>query len=409
MDNPARILACDDSVTIRKALELILIPAGFEVEFAVNGAEAIEKAKHSRPSILLLDFILPDMRGTEVCRELLADDATGSIPVVLISARGAEIRQAYHDVENVIDYLTKPFTPDAVLGVIREVLASAPPAAEAATPTAEKPEARVDAPTAAAPPAPPTAPRSAPAVQAPRVEATKPVPPAANDGLEAMFETLRAGLEGVYVEELGSPANGDGDASGSYAELASRLAQQLGETLEQVEGKQRYRLYGDGSVRSLDESLVEAYRRVCRLLFRAVAAGDAGESVQRVRPRVLAVCQGNGAAFEQLSALAADPGEAHVVVVASDYRQLPILTRLYAPTHLVVDASPGGGLAEHLAAMRALPEGKRMKILALAAGAGNAARAADVGGDEVLEVGPTLPEAIRRSISPAGSASSPPV
>src|SRR5262245_15543737 len=126
MEQPVHILACDDSVTIRKALELILVPAGFQVEFAVNGAEAIEKAKQSAPSILLLDFILPDLRGTEVCRELLADPQTRQIPVVLISARGAEIRQAYHDVDNVIDYLTKPFTPDAVLGVIRDVLASQP-------------------------------------------------------------------------------------------------------------------------------------------------------------------------------------------------------------------------------------------------------------------------------------------
>lgn len=421
METPIRILACDDSVTIRKALELILVPAGFEVEFAVNGAEAIEKAKNVTPSILLLDFILPDMRGTEVCRELLADAQTRSIPVVLISARGAEIRQAYHDVENVIDYLTKPFTPDAVLGVIREVLATQPARAEeaaraaaatTATPPAAEPPAPAEVetprpaalPSAAAPP-----PQAASDDEADDLPVAEGLPPAArHDSLETMFETLRAGLEGVYVEESDTPAGIGVDPAQSYTELASRLAQQLGETLEQAESRQRFRLYGDGSVRSLDESLLETYRRVCRLLFRAVAAGAVGESVHVARARVLAVCPRDGESHEHLSALAREPGEAHVFLVSSDYRQLPMLTRLYGPTHLVVDVGRGAAVLEQLKTLRAMPEARRMKVLAISRGEpGQVAQLSDLGADAVLPLGPGLQEAIRRRLAGVVEAAAP--
>jgi len=427
MENPTRILAVDDSVTIRKALELILVPAGFKVEFAVNGAEAIDKAKQFQPAVVLLDFILPDMRGTEVCRELLAEPETRHLPVVLISARGAEIRQAYHDVDNVVDYLTKPFTPEAVLGVIREVLAAqpvqpaeAPPLPAAAAPVAApqdsapadidaeaeveelEAEAPAAAPVAVAAAAPPPEPRAA---SAPAPLQAVPPAPTARDGLEAMFETLRAGLEGVYVEEMDTPRGAGADPTHSYTELVSRLSQQLGETLEQAESRQRFRLYGDGSVRSLDESLLETYRRVCRLLFRAVASGAVGEAATRERPRVLIVSPRDGDSHDLLAGLARDPGEAHAFHVASDYRQLPMLVRLYAPTHLVVDAGRGGAIWEQLKTLRSLPEARRTQILAISHGeARESAAFADLGADAVLEAGPGLQEAIRRRLSPALSA-----
>jgi hypothetical protein len=223
--------------------------------------------------------------------------------------------------------------------------------------------------------------------------------PSGRDGLEAMFETLRAGLEGVYVEESDTPAGVGVDAAQSYTDLASRLAQQLGETLEQAESRQRFRLYGDGSVRSLDESLLETYRRVCRLLFRA-AAGALGETAHRERPRVLVVCPRDGESHERLSALARDAGEAHVFVVASDYRQLPILARLYGPTHLVVDTGRGGALLEQLKIVRALLR-RRTKVLAIAPAAesGRAAQLQDLGVDVVLDAGPGMQEAIRRWLS----------
>jgi len=110
MDEKPRVLGVDDSLTIRKALELVLKPAGYMLELAATGAEALEKARGFQPAAILLDFILPDMRGSEVCRRLAADPETAHIPVVLISAKGAEIQQAYQDASNVAAYVVKPFT-----------------------------------------------------------------------------------------------------------------------------------------------------------------------------------------------------------------------------------------------------------------------------------------------------------
>ena len=125
MDARPRILGVDDSLTIRKALEIVLKPAGYDLELAADGAEALAKAKALQPALILLDFILPDLRGTDVCRQLLADPETAHIPVVLISAKGAEIEQAYRDVSNVVSYIAKPFKPPVLTGVVAEVLARA--------------------------------------------------------------------------------------------------------------------------------------------------------------------------------------------------------------------------------------------------------------------------------------------
>src|SRR5512147_805755 len=125
MDARPRILGVDDSLTIRKALEIVLKPAGYELELAADGAEALAKAKALQPALILLDFILPDLRGTDVCRQLAADPATAHIPVVLISAKGAEIEQAYRDISNVVSYIAKPFKPPVLTSVVAEVLARA--------------------------------------------------------------------------------------------------------------------------------------------------------------------------------------------------------------------------------------------------------------------------------------------
>ncbi len=119
----ATILAIDDSLTIRKLVDLILKSAGYTVILAEKGAEGLQLAQTHKPDLILLDYVLPDLASTEICRQLLADPATAGIPVLLISTNGAAIRQLYTDSRNVKDYLTKPFQAKVLQSVIAHLLA----------------------------------------------------------------------------------------------------------------------------------------------------------------------------------------------------------------------------------------------------------------------------------------------
>ena len=119
----SRILVVDDSLTIRRALELILEPEGYELRLAASGKEALEIAHAFDPELILLDYVLPDMRGPDVCAALEEIPHTQNTPVVLVSAKGTSIRQAYQDARNVVSYITKPFKPQVILSVVAHALA----------------------------------------------------------------------------------------------------------------------------------------------------------------------------------------------------------------------------------------------------------------------------------------------
>ena len=125
-----RILAIDDSLTIRKMVEIILRGAGHEVLLAETGTAGLALARTAKPDIILLDFVLPDLPSTEICRQLLAAPDTAAIPILLISTNGAAIRQLYADSRNVRDYLTKPFQAKVLQSVIDHLLAKKPAPAE---------------------------------------------------------------------------------------------------------------------------------------------------------------------------------------------------------------------------------------------------------------------------------------
>ncbi|MBI4516130.1 MAG: response regulator [Deltaproteobacteria bacterium] len=421
MDEKPRILGVDDSLTIRKALEIVLKPAGYMLDLAADGTEAIEKAKATKPALILLDFILPDMRGTEVCRRLAEDPDTANIPVILISAKGAEIRQAYEDIGNVVSYIAKPFKPQIVINLVAEVLAKA--AGGELVKTAPVPEAAIF-PAArpalepiAVPPAViiPELPAAAPSLAAtmPLLEvpplnggsaAREPQPLAArleeideaeaeeaaevavttlNDGarrelLEVMFETLRAGLEGVYVEEVDTPAGAAADQARSYTDLIESLTHELGESLQHARSGARHTLYGDGSVRSLDDTLLDVFRRACRLLFRAVVVGAVEADLAPVRQRVLIACHRDSAVHEQLRALALAHPEWQIFTITEGFRQLPMMTRLYGPTHLIAEVTGAGALWDQLRQLQRMPEARSLTVIGLA----NPSRASGNGHDD---------------------------
>ncbi len=116
------ILAVDDSLTMRKLTETTLRQAGYEVLLASTGTEGFKMALDRRPDLVLLDYILPDMRGVEFCQQLQDHDGGHLIPILLISGHGNAIRELYQDFPNVVDYLTKPFAANVLQAVVSNIL-----------------------------------------------------------------------------------------------------------------------------------------------------------------------------------------------------------------------------------------------------------------------------------------------
>jgi DNA-binding response OmpR family regulator len=117
-----RVLVVDDDAPIRLLCRVNLEAEGMEVVEAQNGPEGLEKARTSSPDIVLLDVMLPQLDGWRVAEALLADPATGEIPIVFLTAR-AELRDQARGLEiGGVDYITKPFNPVELADAIRALL-----------------------------------------------------------------------------------------------------------------------------------------------------------------------------------------------------------------------------------------------------------------------------------------------
>ncbi len=117
-----RVLVIDDSPTILKVVHLVLSKAGFTVDVAETGEEGLELARENMPGLILLDFVMPKMNGYQVCRALAADKDLSSIPVVLMSAKGDQVGERFVKVMGIVDYITKPFSPEAITAVAQHTI-----------------------------------------------------------------------------------------------------------------------------------------------------------------------------------------------------------------------------------------------------------------------------------------------
>jgi two-component system phosphate regulon response regulator PhoB len=122
MQTGKKILVVDDEPDILNLLDYNLRKAGFEVLLAKDGPEALEIAGESRPHLILLDIMLPDMEGTEVLKRLKAEDPTRAIPVIMLTAKGEEVDKIVGFELGAEDYITKPFSPRELVLRVRAVL-----------------------------------------------------------------------------------------------------------------------------------------------------------------------------------------------------------------------------------------------------------------------------------------------
>ena len=118
----ARILVVDDEKDLADLLAWNLSRAGYRTDIAWTGTDALARVKESAPDLILLDVMLPDVPGTDICKRLKTDPATADIPIVMISARGEEIDRVVGLELGADDYVTKPFSIRELLLRIQRLL-----------------------------------------------------------------------------------------------------------------------------------------------------------------------------------------------------------------------------------------------------------------------------------------------
>jgi DNA-binding response OmpR family regulator len=116
------VLVVDDSPTILKLVQLVLTKAGYQVTTASDGEAGLVAAHEERPSLILLDYQMPEMNGDDVCRAMSGDTVLCNVPVVVMSAREDAVGERFASLPNVVDHITKPFSPDALLAVISHTM-----------------------------------------------------------------------------------------------------------------------------------------------------------------------------------------------------------------------------------------------------------------------------------------------
>ena len=117
-----RLLAIDDSATLRKLLEIAFDGQAVELEFADSGAAGQLEAERNPPDLILLDFILPDMRAPQFTAWCATHPRLAKVPLLIMSAKGDDVRTSFLGEPMVVDFLPKPFTPKQIISHVFNIL-----------------------------------------------------------------------------------------------------------------------------------------------------------------------------------------------------------------------------------------------------------------------------------------------
>jgi len=113
-----KILVVEDSPTDRKFLSDILAKNGYKVSTAESAEEALTKVKQEQPDLVLMDVVLPGQNGYQATRALAKDEATKSIPVIIVSTKGQETDRVWGMRQGARDYIVKPVSSADLLAKI---------------------------------------------------------------------------------------------------------------------------------------------------------------------------------------------------------------------------------------------------------------------------------------------------
>jgi len=114
-----KVLIVEDEISFSDALAYLLKKESYEVEVAVNGAEAIERFQTFNPDLILLDLMIPEVSGTEVCRVIRS---TSQVPIIMLTAKDSEIDKVVGLELGADDYVTKPYSSRELLARMKAVM-----------------------------------------------------------------------------------------------------------------------------------------------------------------------------------------------------------------------------------------------------------------------------------------------
>jgi DNA-binding response OmpR family regulator len=118
----SKVLVVDDEPEAVELVRFNLEQAGFAVLTAADGAEALKQARTGSPNLIVLDLMLPEIGGLEVCKMLRRDPATASLPIIMLTAKAAEIDRVLGLELGADDYITKPFSPRELVLRVKKLL-----------------------------------------------------------------------------------------------------------------------------------------------------------------------------------------------------------------------------------------------------------------------------------------------
>ncbi len=120
-----RVLVVDDEPNIVLSLEFLMRRAGFEVEVARDGAEALEALAGTPPDLLLLDVMMPELDGFEVCERIRRQPAWQATKIVMLTARGRDVERQRGLALGADAYVTKPFSTRELVAQVKAMLGEA--------------------------------------------------------------------------------------------------------------------------------------------------------------------------------------------------------------------------------------------------------------------------------------------
>lgn len=117
-----KILVIDDEMNIVELLKYNLVAGGYKVSYALNGKDGLRLAVENKPDLILLDIMLPEMDGFDVCKEMKKSRDTSNIPIIMLTAKGDEFDKILGLELGADDYITKPFSVRELMARIKVVL-----------------------------------------------------------------------------------------------------------------------------------------------------------------------------------------------------------------------------------------------------------------------------------------------